>query len=47
MKTIYLEATLNLLVQMGGAEAVNNLVKAGKVKETEEGLKYLLIEEEL
>lgn len=43
MKTIYLESTLNLLAQKDGIETVNNLVKTGEIKQTEEGIKYLLI----
>lgn len=45
MKTIYTENTLNLMSQLNGVEEVNSLVKTGVVKETEEGVKYLVIEE--
>jgi hypothetical protein len=42
-KTIYTEETLNLLAQKD-LEKVNNLVKQGKIKETELANKYLIIE---
>jgi hypothetical protein len=42
MKTIYMEDTLKLLER----EFVNSLISAGKVKTTEEGINYLLIEDE-
>lgn len=45
MKTIYTESTLNLLSQIEGIDIVNNLVKTGVVKETEDKVKYLVIEE--
>lgn len=44
-KTIYMEQTLNLLAQKD-LERVNNLVKQGTIKETEEKIKYLLVVEE-
>jgi len=43
-KLIYKEQTLNLLAQKD-LEKVNNLVKQGKIKETESGDKYLIIED--
>lgn len=43
-KIIYLENTLNILAQKD-LEKVNNLVKQGKIKETELGNKYLIIED--
>lgn len=45
MKTIYMECTLNILSQVEGIEAINNLVKIGVVKETEDKVKYLVVEE--
>ena len=45
MKIIYLENTLNLLAQLNGIEEVNNLVKTGVVRELENGVKYLVVEE--
>lgn len=45
MKIIYTETTLSLLSQIEGIETVNNLVKTGVVKETEDKVKYLVIEE--
>ena len=44
-KIIYTEQTLNLLAQKD-LEKVNNLVKQGTIKETEEKIKYLLVVEE-
>jgi len=45
MKTIYTAETLNLMSQLNGIENVNNLVKTGAVKELENGVKYLVVEE--
>jgi len=49
MKTIYTEATLNLLSQIEGIDIINNLVQLGVVKEVENEdgvrVKYLVIEE--
>jgi len=46
MKTIYLESTLILLVQLGKEKEVTELLMKGKQKITEKGeIKYLLIEE--
>lgn len=38
---IYLESTLNILVYSGQKELVDDLIKQGEVKQTEEGIKYL------
>ena len=45
MKIIYMTETINLLSQLNGIEEVNNLVQTGVVKETEDKVKYLVIEE--
>lgn len=41
--TIILESTLDLLVSLGKRETVEELVKSGEVKETENKIKYLKI----
>lgn len=42
-----MENTLNILSQIEGVESVNNLVKIGKVKETEDKVQYLVIDDSL
>ena len=46
MKIIYTETTLNLLSQIEGIEEVNNLVQTGVIKETEDKIKYLVVEDD-
>lgn len=43
---IYLEPTINLLISSGEKEIVEELLKAGQVKQTESGVKYLKINDE-
>ena len=42
MKIIYMEQTLNLMSH-GRAREVDNLVKSGQVKQTQQGINYLVI----
>lgn len=44
-KLIYLESTLNLLIQIEGMEFVKELVESGELKKTEQQFNYLLIYE--
>lgn len=46
MLVIYMEQTVNLLISSGEKEKVEELIKAGQVKETESGIKYLKINDE-
>ncbi len=43
MKVVYMEQTINWLAQID-PERVNNLIQSGKVKKTESGINYLVIE---
>lgn len=45
-KLIYMEQTLNLLAKKD-LESANNLVKQGLVKEIENKIKYLIIDDSL
>ena len=45
MSVIYLESTINLLIFSGEKDKVEELIKAGQVKEIESGVKYLKITE--
>jgi len=44
MKVVYMEQTLAMIAYFNKEEA-DSLVKAGQVKQTESGIRYLLIEE--
>lgn len=44
MKTIYLESTINYMLNIGKSpQEINNLVLSGEIKQTEKGIKYLRI----
>jgi hypothetical protein len=45
MKIVYMEQTINKLAQID-PKLVNNLIQSGKVKQTESGINYLVIEED-
>jgi hypothetical protein len=45
MKIVYMEQTINKLAQVD-PERVNSLIQSGKVKQTESGINYLVIEED-
>ena len=45
MKVVYMEPTINWLAQVD-PERVNRLIQSGKVKQTESGINYLVIEED-
>ncbi len=45
MKVVYMEQTINMLAQID-PKLVNNLIQSGKVKQTESGINYLVIEED-
>jgi len=45
MKVVYMEQTINWLAQID-PKLVNNLIQSGKVKQTESGINYLVIEED-
>jgi hypothetical protein len=43
-KIIYLEDTITLLANKGGMELVQKLAKIGEFKETQNGYRYIIIE---
>ncbi len=43
-KIIYLEDTITLLANKGGLELVQRLAKVGEFKETNDGYRYIIIE---
>ena len=45
MKIIYMESTINLLVQLKGIDYTKELVESGTLKQTEKQLNYLVIED--
>jgi hypothetical protein len=45
MKIVYMEQTINWLAHVD-PEKVNALIQSGKVKQTESGINYLVIEED-
>jgi len=45
MKVVYMEPTINWLAQID-PKLVNSLIQSGKVKQTESGINYLVIEED-
>jgi hypothetical protein len=45
MKIVYMEQTINWIAHVD-PEKVNALIQSGKVKQTESGINYLVIEED-
>jgi hypothetical protein len=45
-KIIYLEDTITLLANKGGVELVQKLAKIGEFKQTQNGYRYIIIENE-
>lgn len=43
MKIVYMTDTISLIAKQEGNDYANNLVSQGDIKETEEGVQYLLI----
>ena len=43
-KIIYLEDTITLLANKGGMELVQKLAKTGEFKQTQNGYRYIIIE---
>lgn len=43
MKIVFMESTLNLLIQLQGIEFTKNLIESGELKRLEEVTNYLVI----
>lgn len=43
---IYLERTLNYIAAVQGIEVAQQIIQQGKIEQTKDGLKYLVIKEE-
>ena len=44
-KIIYLEDTINMLANKGGIDLVKLISKQGKLKQTENGYRYIMVDE--
>jgi len=43
MKIVFMESTLNLIIQLQGIEFTKNLIESGELKKIEEVTNYLVI----